>query len=70
MEDRAAEYRARLEEWAGRSVPTDWSWDEFWAVALLSNPRIPLTTRRFIEQWFALVSEREDDARRAAGLDR
>jgi hypothetical protein len=58
LEARAREYRARLEEWAGDiAVPPDWSWDEFWAVALLSNPRIPLTTRRFIEQWFALVSE-------------
>ena len=56
LEARAVEYRARLEEWAGDiAVPAGWSWDEFWAVALLSNPRIPLTTRRFIEQWFALA---------------
>ena len=53
---RQAEYRSLLEEWADRvNVPTDWSWDEFWAVALLSNRRIPLRTRQFVMGWFDLA---------------
>ena len=55
--DRAASFRGQLEEWSEQfSVPASWSWDEFWAVALLSNPRIPLLTRRFVEQWFEVTS--------------
>jgi Family of unknown function (DUF6361) len=50
---RVEEYRGRLEEWAAQvKVPANWSWDEFWAVTLLSNPRIPTLTRLFIEGWF------------------
>jgi hypothetical protein len=55
--DRAASFRGQLEEWSEQfSVPASWSWDEFWAVALLSNPRIPVLTRRFVEQWFEVTS--------------
>jgi hypothetical protein len=57
LNDRAADYRARLEEWADQvTIPTEWSWNEFWAVVLLSNPRVPTLTRRFIERWFELAS--------------
>lgn len=57
LNDRAADYRARLEEWAEQvTIPAEWSWDEFWAVVLLSNPRVPALTRRFIERWFELAS--------------
>ena len=71
MTDRAADYRSRLEEWALRvTIPSGWSWDEFWAVALLSNRRIPVTTRRFVEQWFELapIGRGIADDRRALGL--
>jgi hypothetical protein len=51
------DYRARLGVWAeGLVVPSGWTWDEFWAVALLSNPRIPATTRLFVERWFELAA--------------
>ena len=54
---RVEEYRGRLEEWAVQlKIPATWSWDEFWAVALLSNPRIRMPTRRFVEGWFAVGS--------------
>ena len=57
MNERAADYRARVEEWAVQvRIPSGWSWDEFWAVAVLSNRRIPATTRHFVEQWFELAS--------------
>jgi Family of unknown function (DUF6361) len=50
---RTTEYRSRLEDWSREvAVTSHWSWDEFWAVALLSNPRIPQSTRRFVERWF------------------
>lgn len=53
MTELAVDYRARVEEWASQvTTPSVWSWDEFWAVALLSNRRIPVTTREFVEQWF------------------
>jgi hypothetical protein len=56
-ENRAVDYRNRLEEWAGQvDIPEGWTWDGFWAVALLSNPRIPALTRRFIERWFEVTS--------------
>jgi hypothetical protein len=69
MEAREEDYRGRLDVWdAEAAIPSDWSWEEFWAVALLSNPRISLTTRRFIEQWFATVAAGraapDDDPRR------
>jgi Family of unknown function (DUF6361) len=54
--ERLPEYRSLLEEWADQvDVPAGWIWDEFWAVALLSNPRIPRITKRFIESWFSLA---------------
>jgi hypothetical protein len=57
LNDRAADYRARLEGWAQQvTIPAEWSWDEFWAVVLLSNPRVPTLTRHFIERWFELAS--------------
>ncbi len=57
LEAMAAGYRAQLEEWAGHAaIPSNWNWDEFWAVASLSNRRISATTRRFIERWFDLAS--------------
>ena len=37
-------------------IPSGWSWDQFRAVAVLSNRRIPATTRHFVEQWFDLAS--------------
>jgi hypothetical protein len=37
------------------NVPASWNWDEFWAVASLSNRRIPLLTRRFVVGWFDLA---------------
>jgi Family of unknown function (DUF6361) len=56
IDTQRAEYRSLLEEWADRvSVPADWSWDEFWAVALLSNRRIPLRTRHFVTGWFDIA---------------
>ena len=56
LPDRTEQYRERLEEWASQiAVPRDWNWEEFWAVALLSNPRIPGLTRGFIERWFDLI---------------
>jgi hypothetical protein len=57
FDERQAEYRTRLEEWTDQlDVPASWSWDEFWAVVLLSNPRISLLTRRFVMSWFSLTS--------------
>jgi hypothetical protein len=56
FEAREAEYRSRLEKWAEQvEVPATWSWDEFWAVALLSNRRIPPLTRQFVMSWFSFV---------------
>lgn len=60
---RVEEYRGRLEEWAVQvNIPATWSWDAFWAVALLSNPRIRMPTRRFVEGWFAVGSSGLDIA--------
>jgi Family of unknown function (DUF6361) len=54
--DSQPEYRSRLEDWADHvNVPAGWSWDEFWAVALLSNRRIPLLTRQFVMAWFDIA---------------
>jgi hypothetical protein len=71
LNDRAADYRARLEEWVDQvTIPAEWSWDEFWVVVLLSNPRVPTLTRRFIERWFELASVGEGiaDDRRGRSL--
>jgi Family of unknown function (DUF6361) len=52
-----AEHRSHFEAWTDQvTVPASWNWDEFWAVASLSNRRIPLLTRRFVEAWFDLTS--------------
>ena len=56
FEAQQAEHRSRLEEWADQvTIPASWNWDEFWAVASLSNRRIPLLTRRFVDGWFELA---------------
>jgi hypothetical protein len=56
LEDR---YTAGIEEWEGSLPPVtkDWSWDEFWQVALEGNPNLARAgrTRRFVEEWFALA---------------
>jgi hypothetical protein len=73
--ERTEEYRERLKEWASQTaVPEEWKWEEFWAVALLSNPRIPALTRSFIQRWFELVDIgpglADDPRARAAISDR
>jgi Family of unknown function (DUF6361) len=71
LESLEVEYRARLEDWARQvDAPTDWSWDEFWAVASLSNRRIPLSTRHFVTRWFDLapIGSRIADDQRARAL--
>jgi uncharacterized protein DUF6361 len=75
LPERTAEYRARLDEWAGQvAVPAEWNWEQFWAVAMFSNRRIPALTRGFVERWFGLVDigpRFADDPRaRAAISDR
>jgi hypothetical protein len=61
LDDRATNYRARIEVWAdGVTIPEAWSWDEFWAVVLLSNPRVPTFTRRFVQRWFEIAAGARD----------
>ena len=58
FEERKAEYRSQLQEWVSQvEVPPSWNSDKFWAVALLSNPRIRLPTRQFVMKWFSFVEE-------------
>ena len=56
--DLAAEYRTRLDSWAGSLGPVpDWDWADFWAIALRGNPYLARAqrTKQFVESWFSLA---------------
>lgn len=55
----AAKHRPALEAWAGDSAIQGrlqaWDLDEFWSVLLPLNARIAAPTRRFVDEWVAIV---------------
>lgn len=53
--ERRDDYESALASWnADLRIPEDWSWDEFWAVAVIANPNISRPTREFVQRWFAV----------------
>jgi len=75
-EEKAAEYRAKMADWAKtlenrRGDLEAWDWSAFWNLVLGLNPRITKRTQRFIEGWrnFAIGGDprkigRAENARR------
>jgi hypothetical protein len=58
----AADYRQALEAWEGdlkghMREYQRWDRQRFWAIAFSVNPRIPPSTRRFIEAWISHIME-------------
>lgn len=58
--EKTKEYEEKLDDWTkglqDLGQPTSsWSLDEFWHLVTLVNPGIPTPTRRFINEWIALV---------------
>lgn len=59
-------YRQALERWS-EELLTDWAtistWDQddFWAVVLDANPRIPFLTQRFVREWISFATTQPHD---------
>ena len=65
-------YRDRLNEWeedvARHRVLDGWDTDEFWIDVRRLNPRLASATRRFVDEWIALVASGEHRGQRARQL--
>ncbi|MDW7730776.1 MAG: DUF6361 family protein, partial [Bacillota bacterium] len=64
-------YKERLEQWVEKMSMFNyisWDRDQFWD--LVENAvRIPLMTKRFVTEWFAIVDSSEDLSRLAENTD-